>query len=126
MSIITACEPINLAFKKAERNIDADLIKYRSRMANGYWGKVPNRGTFPVGRGTSIIGLRYPRIGLNLPRWHGVVDEICETNLCDNPTQEMIHNGHPEEYNWSIQRTSLQSDWLCFKAFCIAKMLLNR
>lgn len=114
--------PLDLAFKQAEQEISKNLHRYRQRPSNGYWGKVRNAGTFPVHKGTTIKGLKLPRVGMGPLTWSGIKDGLCETNLTDNDQSQRVFNPGWEEYSWSIQRASFDTDWINLETLVFREM----
>lgn len=122
MATMNPCEPVDLAFKMAEQAVSENLIKFRQRPSNGYWGKVKNAGMFPIHKGTSIKGRKLPRVGLQPVQFEGVVDTVCATNLCNDPPHTQIYSAGHEEFTYTLQRGEVITDWICLDALIFREM----
>lgn len=113
---------LNLAFKTAEQKVTKGLIKPKFKVANAYWGKIDDSGSFPKHSGTTIKGVRLGRIGVsNEHGWESVSDSLCETDLCADNVPEVLHNGY-DEYYFSIIRRQIRTDWICINSLALREM----
>lgn len=117
-----AVKAVNLAFKQSEQTVSKDLIKKKFKVANAFWGKVDDSGSFPRNSGTTIKGIRLGRVGVtNEHGWDGVSDNLCETNMCEELCPEVLSNGF-EEYTYSLIRRCVRTDWICINSLVLREM----
>lgn len=107
------CGEVDTTFIEAEQAITDDIIKYKMVAKNAYYGKIDDSGSFPLNSGTRIKGYRLGRVGVpNCIGWRPIVDERCQTNLCNPEEDGVIQHGH-EFYFYSLVEQRLRSDWIC-------------
>ena len=114
--------PLHLAFKEAEQEYSENLIRFKQRMSNGYWGKVRQVGTFPLGKGMSIKQKRLQRVGLGPVRWEGEVDGLCKTNLCETPPSARIQHAGYDTTDVTLQKAAFDTDWICLDSMLYREM----
>jgi len=122
MSNIVDCHPLHLAFKEAEQQYSEDLVKFRQRPSNGYWGKVRQVGVFPLGKGTSIKSKRLMRVGLDPLQWEGVKDALCETNLCATTESARAKHAGYDTTDITLQKAAFDTDWICLDSLMFREM----
>ena len=119
---VTDCHPLDLVFKEAEQEYTDSLKIYKQRMSNGYWGKVRQVGTFPLGQGTTLKDTRLHRVGMGPLQWEGIKDGLCETNLCETPIAQRVVNPGWEDIEITLQKTKVSTDWICLDSLLFRKM----
>lgn len=99
----------------AEQQISKDLIKKKMKLGvNAYWGRVKDKGMFPLHAGTRIKKIRLSRIGFGQMEtgWRNVEDNGCFSNVCSDPPAEVISHGSEESF-YSLERFRVATDPIC-------------
>lgn len=110
-----SCAAFDKAFRMAEQQISDDIIKKKMKLAvNAYWGRIPDKGDFPLHSGTRIKKIRLSRIGFGQMEtgWENVVDNGCFSNICSDPPAEVISHGSDESF-YSLEKFKIATDPFC-------------
>lgn len=113
-----ACRALNLAFFESQQKVSEGLIEKKFTPSNAYYGKIPDGERFPLRSGTQIKGQRLGRMAPpeNL-NFKPVVDDICNTNACDDEAQVVSNGG--SEFVFSLVKFALKTDWLCLDSIAL-------
>lgn len=119
-----ACPQIDKAFRMAEQQISDDIVKLRMNMANNaYWGRIPDRGKFPIKSGTRMKKIRLSRVGYDSGNfgWRPVVDNDCFSNVCSTPPADTINHGSSESF-YSLETFKVSSNPVCLSLLPFRQM----
>lgn len=105
-------QTLDLAFRRSEQKVSANLLKFKNVVRNAYYGKIPDGGSFPLESGTSIKGVRLGRVGVPTNGgWRPISDGLCETNAGTLEGTEVISHGN-SEFIYSIVQRDMRTDWI--------------
>lgn len=110
-----SCRQLDKAFRGAEQQISKDLIKRKLKLnRNAYWGRVKDKGAFPLNSGTRIKKIRLSRIGFGNMEigWRKVEDNGCLSNVCERPDADTITHGSSESF-YSLENFRVVTDNIC-------------
>lgn len=118
------CGPINDIFKEAGQYIDKKVQKKKFKVANTYWGKVPEIGSWPLHSGFRIKKTRLGAYGFGNHDvgWEPVDDAICESDLCKDPEVDRLQHGGFESVFFGLERFRINSDWICLDKLLVREI----
>lgn len=108
------CPEFDTIFKDSEQKISSDLVKKKYKLANAWWGRVPDGTEFPRNSGTNIKKVRLTRIGFGEMEvgWQTITDDGCTSNLCADVDRDTMSRGWDESF-YSIERFGIKTDDIC-------------
>lgn len=118
------CEAFDTLFRNSEQKVSDRLYEETAKLGqNPYWGRIKNFGQFPTKSGTRIKKVRLSRIGFGQMEygWYPIVDEGCNTNLCDDVEADTITHGSTEFF-YSLERSAIRTDPICLSMIPFREM----
>lgn len=118
------CGPLNDIFKEAEQAVDKSIIKKKFKVANAYWGRIRQEGTWPLHSGARIKKTRLTAYGFGQHDvgWEPIDDAICQSDLCSDPTIDRLEHGGFESVFFGPERFRINSDWICLDKLLLREM----
>lgn len=112
------CEMLDHLFIMSEQKINENLKMKKIAPCNGFYGKVPDGGQWPLGSGTSIKGYKLGRVTIpDGQGWRPIEDGLCASTACSWEPEVISHGS--EDYFYSLVARDLRTDWICLDALAL-------